>query len=214
MKESIIIGAISILAVNSAMAMEVRPFIGGNLSINGVVWDNELRKEIKEDIGKLPEVFIGVGLEAGARFATTNIYNAGITLAYDYMFDSETDINNNMKDYISSIDVGFSAISITFDNYIRVSGKKEHRRDIVIGLGVASATERVHFEPTSQGKNIGLEEEKTDDDGTRVVFKVGYNHQIARNADWYVNGRAFVPTSSDDDTDATLNLSTGLRFVF
>ena len=112
MKESIIIGAISILAVNNAMAMEVRPFIGGNLSINGVVWDNELRKEIKEDIGKLPEVFIGVGLEAGARFATTNIYNAGITLAYDYMFDSETDINNNMKDYISSIDVGFSAISI------------------------------------------------------------------------------------------------------
>jgi hypothetical protein len=214
MKKIIVIGAVSILAVNSAMSMEVRPFIGGNLSINGVVWDNELRKEAKANIGKLPEAFIGFGLEAGARFATTNIYNAGITLAYDYMFDSETDINDDMKDYISSFDIGFSAISITFDNYIRVSGKKEHRRDIVIGLGVASATERVHLDPTSQGENLGLEEEKSDDDGTRVVFKVGYNHQIARNADWYVNGRAFVPTSSDDEVDAFFNLSTGLRFVF
>ena len=214
MKKICLIGVVSILALNSATAMEIRPFIGGNLSVNGVAWDNDLRKEIKADIGKLPETFIGFGLEAGARFATANIYNAGVTLAYDYIFDSETDINDDIKDYISSFDVGFSAISITFDNYIRVSGKKEHRRDIVIGLGGASIKERIHFAPTAQGKNVGLEEENDDDDGTFVVFKVGYNHQIARNADWYVNGRAFIPTSSDGDADAALNLSTGLRFVF
>lgn len=214
MKKLIIIGTAFVLSINSAIAMDIRPFVGGNVSINGVVWDNEVRKDAKENIGKLPEVFIGLGLEAGARFVTTNIYNAGITLAYDYVFDSETDINDDMKDYISLLDTGFSAISITFDNYIRVSGKKEHRRDIVIGLGGASATERLHFNPTPRGEEVGLEEQKIDDTGTRIVFKVGYNHQIARNADWYVNGRAFVPTSGDDDTEAFFNLSVGLRFVF
>lgn len=213
MKKSVIIGVL-LLTCNNAMAFDVKPFIGGNLSINGVVWDQELKDDIKDTIGEMPEFFLGGGVEAGARFATNNIYNAGITLAYDYMLNSEVDLKDEMKEYISSMETGFSAISATFDNYIRVSGKKEHRRDIVLGLGLADVTERVSLDPTLRGKELGIEKDDGKDDGTAVVFKVGYNHQIAPNADWFVNGRAFVATSSESDFEALFNLSVGLRFVF
>ena len=214
MKKIIVIGAVSILAVNSAMSMEVRPFIGGNLSISGVVWDDTLRSEIKEDIGVLPAIFAGAGIEGGVRFATDNIYNAGITLAGDYLFESEVDLNEDMEDYINSLDTSFAIASATFDNYLRVSGTKEHRRDIVLGFGVANITEWVHLDPTQYGKNSGLEEERWHDNGTAIVLKIGYNHQIAKKLDWYVNGRAFIAPSKESDFDAMFNASVGLRFVF
>ena len=214
MKKSMIIGMVSLLAINNANALEVRPFIGGNLAINGVVWDDTLRSGLKEDIGVLPAIFAGAGIEGGVRFATDNIYNAGITLAGDYLFESEVDLNEDMEDYISSIDTSFAIASVTFDNYLRVSGTKEHRRDIVLGFGVANITEWIHLDPTRYGKNSGLEEERGHDNGSAIVLKIGYNHQIAKKLDWYVNGRAFIAPSKESDFDAMFNASVGLRFVF
>ena len=119
-----------------------------------------------------------------------------------------------MEDYISSVDMGFSAISVTFDNYLRVSGEAKHRQDIVLGIGLGNATERIKMTTTTLGKANDLYDIDEDDDGTVVVLKVGYNYQISNHLDWYVNGRWFIPTDSDSDVDALFNANAGVRFVF
>ena len=199
----------------SANAVDIKPFIGGNISLNGVAYSDDT-KTATEDIGiDLPEAFVGIGFEAGVKFATDNLYSAAVTFAYDYAFNNDADIESFAEDYISSAEVGFSAWSFTFDNYLRVSGNSAHRQDIVLGIGAGSANERAEINFTPYAKSLyGLEDEKGDDDGTVVVFKVGYNYNISEHADWYVNGRFFVPTDSETDVDVLFNASAGLRFLF
>ena len=198
----------------SANAADIKPFVGGNLAINGVSYSDDT-KDAMDNVGiDLPETFFGLGFEAGVKFATDNLYNAAVTFAYDYAFDAEADIDSFTKDYISSLDTGFSAISATFDNYLRVSGEAKHRQDIVLGSGLGNATERIKMTTTTLGKANGLYDIDEDDDGTVVVLKVGYNYQISNHLDWYVNGRWFIPTDSDSDVDALFNANAGVRFVF
>ena len=196
-------------------ARDVNIFIGGNISLNGVAYSDDTKTATK-DIGvKLPESFVGMGIEAGVKHLIGGIYSAGFTFAYDYVFNSDADIESFAEDYISSAEVGFSAFSFTFDNYIRVSGNSAHRQDIVLGIGVGTAKERAEINFTPYAKSLyGLEDEKGDDDGTVVVFKAGYNHNISEHLDWFVNGRFFVPTDSETDVDVLFNASAGLRFLF
>ena len=197
----------------SANAIDIKPFVGGNLAINGVVYSNDA-KDATDYMGiDLPDGFFGYGLEAGVKFATDNIYNAAITFAYDYVFSADADINSFMKDYIVCTDIGFSAISATFDNYLRVSKDAKHRQDIVLGLGFGQATERLSIMTTAFGKMNGADDIDEKDKGTIVLLKIGYNYQITNQADWYVNGRFVVPTNSDD-VDTLFNASAGVRILF
>ena len=101
------------------------------------------------------------------------MYIPALTVAYDYMFNSEADIDAVTKPNISSFDVGFSAISATFDNYLRVSGNSRHRQDIIFGIGLGSATERVTMKTTSLGKANGYADIDEDENGTVFISKVG-----------------------------------------
>ena len=207
-------GVFSMLVANSAMATEIKPFIGANLAINGVVWSHDAERAT-EDMGiDLPEAFLGLGLEMGVKFVNDNIYNAGLIFAYDYAFNSKAKLDSNIKDYYYKVTTGFSSIAITFDNYIRVSGEKAHRKDVVVGIGLARGTERISMKTTYYGYTSGLEDIDDDDDGTFILLKAGYNHQLSDNVDFYTNGRAFIPTAGDGDVDVIFNLSAGLRFVF
>jgi len=199
----------------SANAIDIKPFVGGNLAINGVAYSDDT-EEVTDDLGiDLPDAFFGLGFEAGVKFATDNLYNAAITFAYDYAFSADADIDSYAEDYVSSSEIGFSALSVTFDNYLRVSGNAKHRQDIVLGVGLANATERAKIDFTPLAKTTyGLSDMEGDDDGTALVLKVGYNYQISDQADWYLNGRWFIPTNSDSDVDALFNASAGIRLVF
>ena len=207
-------GLVSVLAVEAANASDIKLFVGGNIALNSVSWDEKVEKHFKDGNLKLPENFFGLGAEAGARLKTNGIYNPGITLAYDYAFDSAADIKYPAKAIISSLDVGFSAISGTFDNYIRFSGKSARRSDIVLGIGLANVTERADIRYTPAGHFIGYTDRKGDDNGTFVVLKVGFNFEITDHVDFYANGRWFAPTKSNGDLDALFNLNAGIRYVF
>lgn len=196
------------LECSPSYSMELKPFIGLNIAANGVAYSDELN-DISDDANiDLPSSFFSVGAEAGLKFKTTNIWNSSITLAYDYAFDSEADTDDNP--YVDYMNMGFSAISATFDNYIRVSGDAIHRQDIVIGVGVARATERIEM---SLMEYTGYAELSEEDKATTFVLKVGYNYQMPNNAEWYLNGRWFIP-SSDSEVEALFNANVGLRFVF
>ena len=180
----------------SANAADIKPFVGGNLAINGVSYSDDL-DDLCDELGiELPESFMGLGLEAGIKFAADRIYNAALTFSYDYVFDETIESDES---YWYRPEIGFSSISVTYDNYLRVSGNAEYRQDIVLGGGLANATERVAGEKS---------------DEIRIVFKIGYNRQISEFADLYFNGRCFIPTDSDSEVDAFFNANMGVRFVF
>ena len=207
------VSIISMLNISNSMASEIKPFIGGNLAWNAIAWANDLN-ELKNYGVNLPDSFLGVGVEIGAKLKTSGIYNPGITLAYDYTFDSAADVKYPANGIWQDIKTGFSAFSGTFDNYIRLSGDESKRADFVFGVGLASITERVKTTVTSYAIGLGEEDYSDKDSGTFAVLKVGVSAQISDNVDWYTNGRVFLPTKSDGDVSALFNLNTGLRFVF
>ncbi len=198
----------------SAYAADIKPFIGVNASLSGVAYSDDV-KTATDDLGvKLPESFFGVGAEAGLKIETDRVYSAGFTFAYDYAVDSEADIDAIADDYVSSVELGFSAWSLTFDNYLRVSGAAKHRQDIVLGVGFGNAKERFKMDATYLGESYGLYDIDESDDGNVVVFKVGYIYNVGEHADLVLNGRFFVPTDSETDVDVLFNMSAGVRVVF
>ena len=208
------LGIVSILAVESANASDIKLFVGGNIALNSASWDEKVDKTFSNMNLSLPDDFFGLGAEAGVRLKTNGIYNPGVTLAYDYAFDSASDIKYPANNIFSSLDVGFSAISATFDNYIRFSGNSAKRSDIVLGIGLANGTERVNVRYTPVAHLLGYVDEKGKDNGTFVVLKAGFNFELTKNVDFYANGRFFAPTKSDGDLDGLFNLNAGVRYVF
>lgn len=211
---SIVLIIISVLTIGKANALETKLFIGGNIALNSVAWSNQVEKELKDNNLNLPTSFFGLGAEAGIRLKTDGIYNPGVTLAYDYTFDSASEIKWPANQVFSSLDTGFSAISATFDNYIRFSGESSRRSDVVLGIGLASITERYDIRYTSYAHSLGLTDNKGSDDGTFVVFKLGVNFEISDKIDFYTNCRLFTPTKSGGDMDALFNLNAGVKYVF
>lgn len=201
------------MLVGKSYAMDVKPFIGANIGINGVAYDEDVYDDNYDAGIEMPEAFFGAGVEAGIRFQTPRVYNAGVVFSYDYAFDTEADLSYPAEDMIDSWKQGFSAISITFDNYLRVSGNAKHRQDIVLGLGLGRATSRFQLDPTIDGILMGLDYTKESDKDTVVVLKVGYNYNFASDFDWYLNGRWFIP-SDNDFVKALFNANAGIRFIF
>lgn len=212
MKKFLVFGAVSILTINCALATEIRPFIGLDIAVSGVSWQDKVDQVNKNAGIELPDGFYGLGLDAGVRFANKNMYNAGLSLAYDYSFDADAKLNYFAQQYVTSLKTSFSAASIIFDNYIRVSSS-EKRKDIVLGLGLARTEEKGELKTTALGKLNGLSDETEKYHETIVVFKLGYNQQLENNLDWYINTRWFFPHNASD-MEAVLNLNTGIRYVF
>ncbi len=205
----------SLFGIANANATDVKPFFGANFALTGVVW-TESTKDATEDVFDLPTSFWGFGFDFGARFTNDNMYNCGLTLAYDYVLDSKANIKSIAKPYILSVETGFSAFSLTFDNYLRVSEKDEKRSDIVLGIGMASVKERAYLLPTAAGELNGIEKTDEHDTGGAFVFKVGYNSKINDNVDWGITGRWFITygDSNEKDVETMFNLSFGLRYTF
>lgn len=209
MKKISITGSCMVLALTcSSYALEVNPFIGLNIGALGVSYEDKVKDDWSAAGVDLPTAFIGGGVEAGVKFESDRVYNAALTFAYDYALNSDADLKAPANQHFSSIEVGFSAYSVTFDNYLRVSGDAKHRQDIVLGAGIARANARL------KQKMYGAGDLKNDDDDTAVVIKVGYNYKITDYMDWYLNGRWFIPTGSDNDINALFNGNVGVRFVF
>ena len=205
----------SLFGITNANATEIKPFIGANLGITSAAWTDVLER-MSERLWELPKTFWGFGIDAGVKFAKDKMYNCGLTLAYDYINDSKAKINSDVKPLISSVKFGFSVVSATFDNYLRISGTEQNREDIVISLGLASIKEKAYMLPTSLGFANGVEKVDGSDTGGAFVFKIGYNSKIDDRWGWNISGRWFVQGGSADekDFDFLFNLSVGVNYMF
>lgn len=217
--KKIIIPTLAILAMApSAFAganqdSNINWFVGGNAAIGNILWSDEVT-DLLSPI-ELAESNFGLGAEAGVRIGNQDkIYNLGFTFNYDYLFNAAADIPSPYDSIFSEITTGFSAISASFDNYIRINAEEGKRSDLVLGLGYARATERFSMETTAYGQANGFYSSSTSDDGDTVVFKIGINSQLTDTIDWNAGLRAFVPTNSDSDMDMMTVFYAGLRFNF
>ena len=196
------LGIVSILAVESANASDIKLFVGGNIALNSASWDEKVDKTFSNMNLSLPDDFFGLGAEAGVRLKTNGIYNPGVTLAYDYAFDSASDIKYPANNIFSSLDVGFSAISATFDNYIRLNKSMENRVDLVVGVGAASIETNINL------LGLGLSM-----DCHAAVLKAGLELQLTDVISMTLGTRMYMPVASQY-FDTSYALKGGFKFSF
>ena len=194
------------MCINPVLATEglVRPYVGGSINYNLVSFSSDVDEAMSYYGINLSKGYFGFGLEGGIKFGDEkNIWNGGLSFAYDYIFDSSASVSNI---YIDEVKTGFSAWNIGFDNYIRVGKEKGKRYDLILGLGLGQATERVHI------TGSGITEDYSDNGGV-FVLKFGTNIQLNDQFDWYTSIRLFNPTKTGD-VENIISVQTGVKFNF
>lgn len=204
MKSHIILtsAAALLVSVAGANAFEYSPFVGLNMGIQNVAYSNSA-KDLERIAGiDLPTDFFAFGIEGGVRFGAYNdIYNGGLTLmatktTYSDVQEKYTNVREASTDMFN--------ISATYDNYIRISGDKAHRIDLVLGAGLG--TMAYHVDPV--------------DDNSETLwsfapeFKLGMDFELTHNVTLSANARLFVPVRSHYDMDVSYTFGGAVKYLF
>ena len=204
--KKILFPIVGILYVGSAFAEGkfVNPYIGVNANFNTITYSPDMTALAARIGVDLPVFYMGVGLEGGIKLGRRNyIYNSGFSFAYDYVFNSSATIKNI---YIDEVEMGFSDWNIGFDNYVRVSNEDSKRTDLILGVGIGQAHERISI------KALGVSENKSQSDEIFVV-KLGSSTQLSKNVDSYVVLRSFIPFD-DGDIKYVVSFQLGIKLHF
>ena len=189
-------------SVASASAIEYHPFIGATMGFAGADYSNEAEDFAREKSIDLPEDFFSIGIEAGVRFGNhSQIYNGGITLSMD-----KTD-GSKIRDKFTDASYGklhSLVMSATYDNYIRLSGDKKSRIDMVLGAGLGSMNYVYDF------KELPNETVYS----PLFAFKAGLDFELTNHITLSATGRLFVPTRSHYDMDTHYILGGAIKYLF
>ena len=183
-----------LLSLTAANAVEFNPFIGANMGIAGTNYSNEA--EDLYAVADLPSDFFAFGIEGGVRFGDYNkIYNGGVTLNLD-MTDKEK-IREKFSD-TKLANIKTFAMSATYDNYLRLSGDKTSRIDLVLGAGLGTMNYKIDdtvYSPT-------------------FAFKAALDFGLTRNIILSAQTRLFVPTRSHYDIDTQYIVGGAIKYQF
>lgn len=199
--------------VKMSYASQIRPFVGLSIGMQTTDWARQVDKDAKLIGIYLPEDFVSFGAEAGFRFGNYHeIYNGGTTINFDISMP------DNIETTISHIriaEVNTMTISGTYDNYIRLSGDKLKRIDLVLGAGVGAMNERTKWDHVGTMAAFDGDIPADDNDwaGT-FVLKVGFDFEITRNIALSANARGFFPVKSNYDIDANIIFGGTVKYVF
>ena len=204
MKSKIMLTSVAALLVSvaGANAMEYRPFVGATMGLQGAVYSNDAKDMERAMHIDMPTDFFVFGIESGVRAGGYNqIYNGGLTLSatkstYSKVQDKYTD------DRFASADM-FN-ISASYDNYIRISGDKASRIDLVLGAGLGMMA--YHIDP------VGA------DSSTKWSFapelKAGMDFELTHNVTLSATARAIIPTRSGYEMDMSYIVGGAVKYVF
>ena len=204
MKSKIMLTSVAALLVSvaGANAMEYRPFVGATMGLQGAVYSNDAKDMERAMHIDMPTDFFVFGIESGVRAGGYNqIYNGGLTLSatkstYSKVQDKYTD------DRVASADM-FN-ISASYDNYIRISGDKASRIDLVLGAGLGMMA--YHIDP------VGA------DSSTKWSFapelKAGMDFELTHNVTLSATARAIIPTRSGYEMDMSYIVGGAVKYVF
>jgi len=194
------IGAV-LLSLAGANATEYRPFVGLTMGVAGLGYSSEI-----DDIKTIdfPSDFFAFGIEGGARFGGYNdIYNGGVSLNID-MTDTQKIRNKFVDTTIAKINT--LAMSATYDNYLRLSGDKTSRIDLVLGAGLGAMNYHIDYKDAA-----------TDDTtmySTMLAFKAGLDFELTKNITLSAQTRLFVPTRSHYAVDTQYIAGGAVKYVF
>ncbi|MBQ7409263.1 MAG: hypothetical protein IJV03_01725 [Alphaproteobacteria bacterium] len=181
-----------------ANATTIRPFAGATMGLQGVYYNSGL------DASELdsPKDFITFGLEAGARFGEYNkIYNYGFSVNYDN--SSREKIKDKFSD-VTRAKINTNVFSATFDNYMRLSGDKMKRIDLVLGAGLGMIEYNADWTGAS--------------DDTRwsslVELKAGLDFELTHNITLSAQTRLFVPMRDAYGIKASYIAGGAVKYVF
>lgn len=201
MKSNIMLtsAAALLVSVAGANAMEYRPFVGASMGLQGVVYSDSMKDLERVNGIDLPTDFFVFGIESGVRAGEYNqIYNGGLTLSatkttYSKIQDKFTDTRLASADMFN--------ISATYDNYIRISGDKANRIDLVLGAGLGAMAFHVD-----------------DDSNTQWSFapeiKAGMDFELTHNVTLSATARAIIPTRSGYEADLSYIVGGAVKYIF
>ena len=183
MKSNILLTSMAaLLFVSGANAMQYKPFVGATIGLQGVSYSDETEDFARVNTIDLPEDFFAFGIEGGFRFGAYNqIYNGGITINVD------TTTSSDMKDRFTDAryaKISTSSLSATYDNYLRLSGDKIKRIDLVLGAGMGTMNYDIDdTTPANDDETIW---------SPMFAFKVGLDFELTQNITLSANTRFFA----------------------
>lgn len=198
----LLIGTTALVAsVSGANAMEYRPFVGVAMGIRGIIYDDAIEDSA---VYYLPKDFVTFGIEGGMRFGSYDkIYNGGLSINID------TSDNENVSDKFSDqtyAKIKTTALTATYDNFIRISGDKAKRIDLVLGAGLGAMN--YHFD----SQVVGNDDETAW--STELAFKAGLDFELTKKLTLSATMRWFVPTREHYNVAATYIAGGAIKYVF
>lgn len=190
-----------ILSMAGANATEYRPFVGVGIGIQGLIYDDAIEDNAPY---YLPKDFVTFGVEGGARFGSyKDIYNGGFSVNIDTS-DSEKVAYKFTNETYAKIKT--TALTATYDNFIRISGDKTKRIDLVLGAGMGA----MNYHLDSQ--IVGRDDETAW--STEFAFKAGLDFELTKNLTLSAMMRWFVPTREHYNVATTYIAGGALKYVF
>ena len=198
----LLIGASAVvLSMAGANATEYRPFVGVGIGIQGLIYDDAIEDDAPY---YLPKDFVTFGVEGGARFGSyKDIYNGGFSVNIDTS-DSEKMAYKFTNETYAKIKT--TALTATYDNFIRISGDKTKRIDLVLGAGMGA----MNYHRDSQTA-LATDETKW---STEFAFKAGLDFELTKNLTLSATMRWFVPTREHYSVATTYIAGGALKYVF
>jgi len=188
------------LSVAGANAMEYRPFVGLTMGIQGMYYDGGMKNPGID----LPKDFIAFGIVAGSRFGSYDkIYNGGLTFNVDTTGTEKITGTFNNQEYAK---IKTTNLSATYDNYIRLSGNKMKRIDLVLGTGLGAMNYHID-------DNDPLESDETRW-STSVAFKAGLDFELTKNISLAATMRVFLPTRGQYGIETSYIAGGAIKYVF
>jgi hypothetical protein len=203
MKSNIVLTSAAALLISvGANALEYHPFVGASMGLQGVSYSNHGKDVEKIKGWDFPTDFFVFGLETGVRAGSYfDIYNGGLTLSA-----TKTTYSNINKKFVDSREARADQfnMALTYDSYIRISGDKENRIDLVLGAGLG--TMAYHIAPVNG------------DSSTKWSFapeiKAGLDFELIEHLVLSANVRAIFPRRPDYEAGVTYITGGAIKYIF
>ncbi|MBO7644832.1 MAG: hypothetical protein J6S57_00840 [Alphaproteobacteria bacterium] len=202
MKTNLFLTGLSVLFISAgANAMEYQPFVGATIGFSGLDYSAATEDVARAGAIDLPSDFFSFGLETGVRFGGYyQVYNGGLTLNLD-MTDSQKIYEKFTNAKIG--DFRTYDASLMYDNYIRLSGDKTSRIDLVLGAGIGILN-----------YDMGMTDYGENEYSTTFAVKAALDFELTQNITLSAQTRLFVPTRSHYGIDTNYVFGGAVKYMF
>ena len=203
MKSKIILTSAAALLVSfGANALEYKPFVGATMGLQGAMYSASAENLERTAAIDFPTDFFIFGLNTGVRAGSYfDIYNGGVTLSA-----TKSTYSKAQKKFVDERAASADTfnVSMTYDNYLRISGDKESRIDVVLGAGFGAMA--YHIDVANGGSQTKW--------SFAPELKAGLEFELAEHVILSADFRMFLPTRPHYEMDTSYIVGGGVKYIF